>query len=86
MQTCRPLTGSIPGSKKMPGIPVWYDGLHLPAGTQIVTKLASAIDECQTMIVVLSSSAIRSNWVEKEYDHAHKSPEESVFPRYSYLH
>ena len=56
--------------KEKAGIPVWYDGLNLPAGTQFGTWLPSAIDKCRTMIVVLSNSAIESGWVEMELNYA----------------
>jgi hypothetical protein len=49
-------------------IPVWYDSRHLPAGSTIASALGSAIEQCQTMIIVLSQKSVASGWVQEEYE------------------
>ena len=49
-------------------IPVWYDSRHLPAGSTIASALGSAIEQCRTMIIVMSERSVSSGWVQEEYE------------------
>ncbi len=51
-------------------IPIWYDAFNLSTSATISTVLASAIAQCQSMIIVLSKASIKSGWVEEEYNSA----------------
>jgi TIR domain len=52
------------------GIPIWYDDRSLPPGAQIAKELANAIDNCRSMIIILSKTSVESGWVEQEYEAA----------------
>jgi hypothetical protein len=63
---------------------VWYDAENLRAGQQIAAALARAIVDCQSAIVVLSESSLRSEWVKKEWNicmyHRAKYPDFAIIP------
>lgn len=49
------------------GYKIWYDAVNFPAGL-VGTQLGAAIEECQGAIIVLSTQAIASGWVEQEWN------------------
>ena len=49
---------------------VWYDSNDLPAGATIVQALPEAIEDCRTLILVLSKISVTKGWVEEEYNAA----------------
>ncbi len=51
-------------------LPVWYDSRYLPPGAQIALHLGNAIEQCRTMIIVLSKASVSSGWVNEEYEAA----------------
>ena len=51
-------------------VPVWYDSRYLPPGAQIASHLGNAIEQCRTMIIVLSKASVASGWVNEEYEAA----------------
>lgn len=50
------------------GMRIWYDTTAFPAGGLVPQALGRAITECQSAIIVLSSSSIKSGWVEEEWN------------------
>jgi len=53
------------------GIPAWIDRSKLKGGEEWTPKIQDAIDACQTMLVVLSPSALKSRYVPPEYNYAY---------------
>jgi hypothetical protein len=49
-------------------VDVWYDSVNLPPGRQVAAELGSAIADCQSAIVMLSESSLKSGWVKKEWN------------------
>src|SRR5512134_2971636 len=49
---------------------VWWDITDLRGGDEWVTRIASAIEASESVIVVLSPNSIQSEWVRKEYTQA----------------
>jgi hypothetical protein len=49
------------------GLRVWYDSVEFPSGF-VASELGRAIENCQSAIVVLSNDAVRSGWVEEEWN------------------
>jgi hypothetical protein len=52
------------------GVPAWYDAEHLPPGATIETALPEAIQECRSMILVVSQASLASGWVKEEFGKA----------------
>jgi len=50
------------------GLPVWYDARFLPPGAKIASELGRAIEECRSVIIVLSKRSVESGWVKEEFD------------------
>lgn len=48
------------------GAHVWLDEWELRVGDSIMERVQQGIDNCQWMVVVLSSAALQSAWVKKE--------------------
>ena len=51
-------------------IPIWYDSSNLPGSSLVATELSEAINNCRSMIIILSKTSIEKNWVEIEYNAA----------------
>lgn len=49
---------------------VWWDLTDLRGGDEWVTRIAAAIEESETVLVVLSPNSLQSEWVRKEYTQA----------------
>ena len=62
---------------KSSGISVWIDNEQMNVGDNIVSKINFAIAHSRFVIVLLSSSAIASRWVEVEWTAAHAQEIES---------
>ncbi|MCG3117992.1 MAG: hypothetical protein ALAOOOJD_00125 [bacterium] len=45
----------------------WLDEPDIRAGESIPTKIASGIHDCDYVVVVLSANAVKSQWVEREW-------------------
>jgi hypothetical protein len=52
------------------GISTWYDEDALAAGMNFVDVLGDAIPLCQSMMIMVSESALASGWVKQEYNFA----------------
>lgn len=52
------------------GLPIWYDAVHLPVGSQIGTELPEAVAAAGALILILSRSSLQSGWVKREYNAA----------------
>ncbi len=50
------------------GLPVWYDARFLPPGAKIASELGKAIEQCRSVVIVLSKRSVESGWVKEEYD------------------
>jgi hypothetical protein len=49
------------------GMRVWYDSVEFPSGL-VASELGRAIENCQSAIIILSNDAVRSGWVEEEWN------------------
>jgi serine/threonine protein kinase len=49
------------------GVDVWLDEWEIKVGESISQKVDDAVDECRYVILMLSPTAVQSNWVEKEW-------------------
>jgi TIR domain len=45
----------------------WLDEWEIHAGESIATKISEGIGNCSFLVIVLSEHAVRSNWVEREW-------------------
>ena len=52
------------------GVPVWYDKLDVRLGDSIPGKINSGISEAKYFLIVLSSAAVKSKWVQEELNAA----------------
>jgi hypothetical protein len=52
------------------GVKVWIDRDELRPGDLIVERLETALADCRSYLLVVSPSAIKSNWVREEYHRA----------------
>lgn len=52
------------------GIPVWYDSTHIQASEVITSKLPEYIEQCRSMMLIISESSINSGWIREERDYA----------------
>ncbi|HQY07559.1 MAG: toll/interleukin-1 receptor domain-containing protein [Burkholderiales bacterium] len=50
------------------GLQIWYDAVHLPAGSKIASELGRAIAQCRSALIVLSQASVASGWVEDEWN------------------
>jgi len=48
------------------GVQVWIDYLELKVGDSLTEKISTAIDQCDYLAVILSSSSVSSKWVNLE--------------------
>jgi serine/threonine protein kinase len=49
------------------GVDVWLDEWEIKVGESISRKIDDALDECRYLILLLSPTAVKSKWVEKEW-------------------
>jgi hypothetical protein len=49
------------------GHSVWLDEWRIRVGESIPTRVAEGIEHCDTLVVVLSDHAVKSHWVENEW-------------------
>ncbi len=49
------------------GHSAWLDEWKIRVGESIPTRIAEGIDECDALVVVLSEHAVKSQWVENEW-------------------
>jgi len=52
---------------ELAGLKVWKDDRNLAAGAKVATVLGQAIGECRALLVLLSTNAMASGWVEDEW-------------------
>jgi hypothetical protein len=60
----------LAGDLKISGYEVWWDILGLQGGDDWVTAIAQAISSSQYVIVVITPSSVKSEWVREEYTQA----------------
>jgi hypothetical protein len=66
------------------GLKVWYDSVELPPAHMVPSALGAAIADCQSAIIVLSESSLKSGWVQREWNICvGQQAEFSRFPDYS---
>lgn len=49
---------------------IWFDKWELSVGDSLLDKIQAAITEASALIIVLSKSSVKSNWVKKELNAA----------------
>lgn len=60
----------LAGDLETAGYDVWWDITDLRGGDEWVTRIASALEASDSVLVVLSPNSIQSEWVRKEYTQA----------------
>ena len=50
------------------GIPVWYDAHFHQSGTRLVSELGNILEQCRSMIILLSKQSVESGWARNEFD------------------
>ena len=50
------------------GIPIWYDAHFHQSGTNLVSELGKILEQCRSMIILLSKQSVESGWVKEEFD------------------
>ena len=50
------------------GIPIWYDAHFHPSGTKLVSELGNILEQCSSMIILLSKQSVESGWAKDEFD------------------
>lgn len=56
--------------QEVAGLRIWYDARDLTVGALPASRLPLEINKCRGMIIVISREAIKSRWVEEEYNYA----------------
>ena len=60
----------LAGDLAFHGLDVWWDSWQMRVGDRLDSRIKDAITECKQFVLILSSNAIQSNWVETELVYA----------------
>lgn len=53
------------------GIPIWYDAHFHQSGLKLTSELGNILEQCRSMIILLSKRSVESGWAEEEFDASH---------------
>jgi TIR domain len=68
--TDEPLVKKVAVGLKEAGLEVWDDTREIMPGDNWADKVAQALRESETMVVLLTPDALRSSWVRRDVEYA----------------
>jgi len=62
----RSFADAFAGTLRKHGVPVWYSSTNIQGAQQWHDEIGAALSRCDWFVVLLSRSAVRSQWVKRE--------------------